>query len=340
MLKPVDFYIDLGTANTLIYARGRGFLLNEPSVLTVHQKTSGASDLIALGRSAKLMLGKTPEKLSVLRPLREGVIADFENTAKLLHAFIQRAKENIFWFKPRMIISLPCRVSEFEKKAVEELGYDLGARRVHLLDEPLAAAIGAGMPILGNRGQMMIDIGGGTTEIAILSLGGIVASNAVRIGGNDIDAMIIEQLRTRYHFAVGEQTAEKIKMMVGSAVLGRAAHSQIEIGGINLKKGLPESITVTEEMIFPAINHVVKEIISAVHKILESCPPEISADLAERGAMIAGGGALLSGLQLSLQQELGIAIQISSDPLFSVAMGGAKTLEDSKLFDLIERPQT
>ncbi|HEX4923234.1 MAG TPA: rod shape-determining protein [Bdellovibrionales bacterium] len=338
MFRSTDFYIDLGTANTLIYARRRGFLLNEPSVVALRQKSAGQPELFALGAPAKKMIGKAPERLSVLRPLREGVISDFDNTARMLHAFLKRIKENVHWFRPRMLISLPCEVTRFERRAVEEVGFELGARTVSLLDEPVAAAVGAGLPVLSNRGQMVVDIGGGTTEIAVISLGGIVTSRAVRVGGDDIDEAIIALMRSKYHFVIGEQTAERIKMAVASAFADEKDQRSIQVGGFDLLRGLPSKRTVDTRGIFPAIDSVVGGFAVTVRKALESCPPEIAADIAESGITLAGGGAMLRGISDRLSHELGVKVQIARDPLMSVAMGGAKALEDDRLFDALERP--
>lgn len=338
MLKPIDFYVDLGTANTLVYAKTYGLILNEPSVFAVRHRSAYRQELFALGTSAKKMLGKNPENLSVRRPLREGVIADFDSTAQMLHAFVKRIQENIFWFKPRMIISLPCKVTRHEKRAVEEIGYALGARKIHLLDEPVAAAIGAGLPVLGHRGHMIVDIGGGTTEIAVLSLGGIVAAHGVRIGGDNLDEAIIHHLRSQFNFLVGEQTAERIKIHVASASSDPSCFSQIEIGGLNLMTGIPSLMTVTSEMIHPAVNTVLSEIILAIKKTLEECPPEIAGDLAQNGIVLAGGGALLKGIKERVALETGVPVKIAENPLLAVAMGGAKALESARLFDAIEHP--
>ena len=339
MFRSMDYYIDLGTANTLIYARKIGFLLNEPTVLALKHRSFHKKENFALGKQAKAMLGKNPEQLSVLRPLREGVISDIENTTRLLHGFVKLIKINLPWSKPRMILSLPCVVSEFEKRAVEEVGYDLGARRVHLLDEPLAAAIGAGLPVLGSRGQMIVDIGGGTTEIVVVSLGGIVASQAVRIGGDTIDAGIIECLRSQYGFLIGEQTAERLKIHVSNALLINSSSTQkrMTVGGFNVTTGLPGKLTVTPNMIFPALNGVICEIISAIRKIFDQCPPEISGDVADNGIVLAGGGALIGNLKRRLAQDLGVPVRIAETPLMSVALGGAQVLENSKLLDIVER---
>ncbi len=344
MLKTTDIYIDLGTANTLIYGSRKGFLLNEPSILAINTKSRGSglgpNSIFALGRSAKPMVGKTPSHLQVVRPLRQGVISDFDSTTKMLHAFIRRMKENVFWFRPRMIISLPCKVTQFEKRAVEEVGYALGARTVHLLDEPIAAAVGAGLPILSSRGQMIVDIGGGTTEIAILSLGGIVTSCAVRTGGDNVDDAIVEKLRSSFQFVVGTPTAERIKMELGNALEDDfgAVPSRLAVGGINLITGLPGRMSVESSAIFPAIDGVVRQIILAIQKALEQCPPEIAGDIAQDGIVLAGGGALLKGLPQRISRDIGLPVTVAKDPLFSVAFGGAKLLEDHRLFEGIERP--
>jgi rod shape-determining protein MreB and related proteins len=338
MLASTEIYIDLGTANTLIYAKRQGLLLNESSVLALRHGSARQGELFALGRPAKLMLGKNPPNLSIHRPLKEGVIADFDGTARMLHSFIKRTKQNIRWFRPRMIISLPCRVTQYEKRAVEQVGYELGAHKVCLLDEPVAAAIGSGLEILSSRGKMIVDVGGGTTEMAVISLGGIVTSNAIRVGGDKIDEAIVDHLRSRYKFLIGEQTAERIKISVGSAIADDSHSKSIEIGGINLAKTAPQRFAVDTRMIFPAIEPVIEEIAAAIRTSLELCPPEVSADIAEDGFVIAGGGSLLRGLPGFLERNLGIKVRLSDEPLLSVALGGARALEDSKLFDALDRP--
>lgn len=330
MKKSVDIYIDLGTANTLIYAKGRGFMLNQPSMLAIKQ-TASHREVFGLGQPAKFMLGKTPEHISVLRPLKEGVIADFDNTVQMLSSFLFRIRENIFWFRPRMIISLPCRVSNFERKAVEEAAKTLGAGTVHLLDEPMAAAIGAHLPVLKNRGCMVIDVGGGTTEIAVISLGGIVSCTAVRIGGDAIDSGIIQYLRHYHQFVIGEQTAEYLKMTVAHLTMNKS----VLVGGQDLYKNLPSKKVITSSMVYPVVESVTREIILAAHKTMESLPPEIAVDIAENGIVLTGGGALIGGLKEALEYELNVPVTIPKDPLMSVALGGARALEDNHLFDSI-----
>lgn len=332
MKRSADIYIDLGTANTLIYAKGRGFLLNQPSIVAIRQ-TSEARSVFGSGQSAKLMLGKTPTPVSIHRPLREGVIADFDNTVRMLSLFLNQIKDNTVWMRPRMIVSLPCRVSNFERKAVEEAAKNLGAGTVHLLDEPMAAAIGARLPVLKNRGSMVIDIGGGTTEIAVISLGGIVSCSAVRIGGDAIDTGIIQHLRQNHYFVVGEQTAEHIKKSV--AHLSPKAQLSVTAGGIDLVQNLPAKKTITSAMIHPVVKSVVGDIVLAVHKTIESLPPEIAVDIAENGIVLTGGGALIGGVKETLQHNLCVPVIIPENPLMSVALGGAEALENDKLFDAI-----
>lgn len=336
MFNSTDLYVDLGTTNTLIYARGKGFILNEPSVISLKHYSQKSSQLVASGMTAKRMLGKNPNNLSVLRPLKEGVIADFESTSRMLHSFIKDIKDKIFWLKPRLIISLPCQVTHFEKKSVEEVGYSMGARKVHLIDEPMAAAIGAGLPVVSNRGSMIVDIGGGTTEIAVISMGGIITAQAVRIGGNSIDSSVTDWLSTNYRFAVGEQTAEIIKLNVASALPGHNA--AITVGGIDLTTSLPKRFEVTSTMIYPAVNIIVNETISAIKKALSECPPEISSDIATQGLVLAGGGALIHGLAARITQEVGLPVHMAKNPLYSVALGGARALENNQLFNALERP--
>lgn len=336
MLKSTDLYIDLGTTNTLVYGRGKGLLINEPSVIALKQGPKHSKDILKIGADAKVMLGKNPETIFITEPLREGVIADFENTSKLLKSFVGKIKENVFWNRPRMIISLPFKVSEFEKNSVRELGFSLGAKIVHLLDEPMAAAVGCGLPVLKARGQMVVDMGGGTTEIAVISLGGIVASTAVRVGGNHMNSAIRHHIRKRYNFLIGEPTAELLKIQVGAASLDSVR--SIEVGGFDLNSGLPKKITVDTGMIFAPINLILNEILDSIKEALEICPPEVSGDLTDTGIVLTGGGALLQGVASRLFEETGVPVRVSDHPLLSVAMGGAKILEDVTLFDGIERP--
>lgn len=333
-MKASDIYIDLGTANTLIYVRGKGFILNEPSVVALKKKSS-QTETFATGTRAKAMIGKTPQSMAAVRPLKQGVIADANSTARMLHGFVSRAKQESNWFRPRLIISLPCQVTHFEMKSVEEIGYDLGASKVHLLHEPVAAAIGANLPVLANEGSMIVDIGGGTTEIAVLAMGGIITSQAVRIGGDTIDHAIVSILSSKYRIAIGEQTAEFLKINLGGAFTDNRS---LEIGGLDLKTGLPKKFAIKSSMIFPAMDSVISQMISSIRKALEECPPEISADIIKNGIVLAGGGALIHGLAKRISTETGINAKVAMNPLLSVAMGGAKALENNKLFDALEQP--
>lgn len=336
MIFSRDLYIDLGTANTIVYGKNRGLLLNEPSVFAVRQYKNKSSSLYSIGQPAKKMLGKNPEEVSVIRPLHEGVIADVDSTAKMLAAFLKRVKETLHWYRPRIIISLPCEVTRFEKQAVEDVGYSLGAGKVYLLDEPMVAAIGSGVKVLGSEAQMVVDIGGGTTEIAVISLGGIISSTAVRIGGNNIDQAIIHYLRTQENFIIGEQTAERVKIEIGSLI--ENDNRQATIGGFDTNLGLPRKLSLSSQGIFPTLDSVVKEIILGIRKILEVLPPEVSADVSDKSIVLTGGGAMISGLSARVERDTGIAAYVAKDPLFSVALGGAKALENNKLFDALEKP--
>lgn len=336
MSKSSDFYIDLGTANTLICSSQKGTVLNEPSVVTTYSML-GRSGTYAVGADAKKMLGRTPSCLTVHRPLRDGVIADFDSTARMVNGFIQRIKKNCFWFRPKLVISLPYRVTFHERQAVREIGLDLGAKTVDLLHEPVAAAIGADLPVFDRRGSMIVDIGGGTTEIAIISVGGIVNAQAVRTGGNHIDEAIIKLIRKNYQLAIGEQTAEKIKITVASALVDGVNH-KIEIGGLNHVTGLPARLIIDSRMVFPAVDSVLRVIIAAIRETFSSCPPDIAGDVERSGIMLAGGGALMHQIQARLQLDLGLKIRIDNNPLLSVTRGGAWALKSPGLFDSLEAP--
>ncbi len=329
----MELYIDLGTANTLMYVKGKGFVLNQPSILTVN-KNIRAKSVLATGSQAKLMLGKTPSHLQVLKPLKLGVISDFDSTEKMLFNFLAQIRQKFFWFRPKMLISLPCKVTEFERRAVEEVGLAMGARQVHLMDEPMAAAIGAGLPVFQPKATMIVDIGGGTTEIAVISLGGIVYANAVRTGGEEMDHRIIEHFSLHHKFAVGEQTAEKMKIFLGSALTGSKNH-QLEIKGLDLVSGLPRSRLVDTKEVHIAIDETIKTIISSIRVALENVPPELAADLSESGIYLAGGGALLAGLPARIATEVGVKVQVVTNPLLSVACGGARAIENGEILERV-----
>jgi len=331
----MDFYIDLGTANTLIYAKRKGFLLNEPSMLTIKQvPTAPPSSPIALGHQAKLMLGKTPPRLTVVRPLRQGVIADFESTTMMLRAFAQRVQRHIAWWRPRLVISLPYKVTHAEREAVREVGHALGARRVHLIDEPMAAALGANLPVMEAVGSMIVDIGAGTTEIAVISCGGIVYANAVRIGGNDMDQEILDYVRHHYHLLIGEQTAERLKIAWGNAC-GEKMDGLVEIGGQDLTSRMPRKISIPAAEIARATERTVQALVEAVHTGLSRLSPELSADLHTRGITLTGGGALLRNFDRRLALTFRLPVKMAKQPLISVAQGGAKVLENDRLLEMV-----
>ena len=324
-----DISIDLGTANTLIYMRGKGIVLNEPSVVAIRQDRGpgGPKSIEAVGIDAKKMLGRTPENILAIRPMKDGVIADFTYTEKMLQYFIKKVHENR-WFRPspRVLICVPCGATQVERRAIRESAAGAGARKVYLIEEPMAAAIGAGIPVEEARGSMVLDIGGGTSEVAVLSLNGIVYSASVRIGGDKFDEAIINYVRRNYGILIGEVTAERIKIEIGSAYPGREL-LEIEVKGRNLAEGVPRSFTVTSNEVLEALQEPLYGIVSAVKMALEQTPPELGADVAERGIVLTGGGALLRDLDRLLMEETGIPVVVADDPLTCVARGGGKVLE-------------
>ncbi len=324
-----DLSIDLGTANTLIYARGQGIVLNEPSVVAIRQErgAGGAKSIAAVGNDAKSMLGRTPGHITAIRPLKDGVIADFTVTEKMLQTFIHKAHENKFLRpSPRVLVCVPCGSTQVERRAIRESAAGAGAREVYLIEEPMAAAIGAGMPVSEASGSMVLDIGGGTTEVAVISLNGIVYSESVRIGGDRFDEAIINYIRRNYGTLIGEATAERVKHEVGSAYPGNEV-KEIEVRGRNLAEGIPRSFVLNSNEILEALQEPLSGIVSAVKTALEQTPPELGADVAERGMVLTGGGALLKDLDRLLMEETGIPVIIADDPLTCVARGGGRALE-------------
>src|SRR5213080_3736143 len=319
-----DMAVDLGTANTLVYVRGRGIVLNEPSVVAVNVKDGRP---LAVGLEAKRMIGRTPSHIQAIRPLKDGVIADFEITEKMLRYFIQRVHQRR-WAKPRMVICVPSGVTGVEKRAVQEAAEFAGARKdPFIVEEPMAAAIGAGLPVHEPTGNMVVDIGGGTTEVAVISLGGIVTSQSIRIGGDEFDESIIQFIKKEYSLALGERTAEEIKIALGSACpLEEELHA--EIRGRDLITGLPKTIVTTTEEIREATEEPVSSIVDAVKITLDKTPPELAADIMEQGIVLTGGGALLHGLDARLHAETGMPIIIAKNPLHSVAIGSGQCLEE------------
>jgi rod shape-determining protein MreB len=325
-----DMAVDLGTANTLVYVRGRGIVLNEPSVVAVNTVTGA---ILAVGAEAKRMIGRTPSHIRAIRPLKDGVIADFDITEKMLRYFIQKVHHRRFLAKPRVVVCVPSGITSVEQRAVEEATISAGARAAFIIEEPMAAAIGAGLPIHEPRGNMVVDIGGGTTEVAVISLGGIVTSSSVRVGGDELDEAIIQFVKKEFSVALGERTAEAIKLAVGSA-FPTADEMIAEIKGRDLVSGLPKTIHVTSEEIRRALEEPVNAIIDAVKNTLDRCPPELSADIMDKGVVLTGGGALLKGLDERLKHETGMPIHIADNPLSCVAIGSGKCLEE---FEVLKR---
>src|SRR5487761_1149293 len=319
-----DMAVDLGTANTLVYVRGRGTVLNEPSVVAINTKTGA---IVAVGVEAKRMIGRTPGHILAIRPLKDGVIADFDVTEKMLRYFIQKVHKRRIFAKPRVVICVPSGITGVEQRAVEEAVIAAGARAAYIIEEPMAAAIGAGLPVHEPTGNMIVDIGGGTTEVAVISLGGIVTSQSVRIGGDELDEAIIQFIKKEYSLALGERTAEEIKIALGSACpLEEELHA--EIRGRDLITGLPKTIVTTTEEIREAIEEPVSAIVDAVKVTLDKTPPELAADIMEQGIVLTGGGALLHGLDSRLQDETGMPIVVARDPLNCVAIGSGQCLEE------------
>jgi len=319
-----DMAVDLGTANTLVYVRGRGIVLNEPSVVAINTNSGG---ILAVGAEAKKMIGRTPGNIVAIRPLKDGVIADFDTTEKMLRYFIQKVHKRRRFSHPRLVVCVPSGITGVEQRAVKDAGYAAGARKVYIIEEPMAAAIGAGLPVHEPTGNMIVDIGGGTTEVAVISLGGIVTSQSIRVGGDELDNAIIQYVKKEYSLMLGERTAEEIKMAIGSA-FPTPDEPNAEIRGRDLVSGLPKTIVVSAEEIRKAIEEPVNAIVDAVKTTLDKCPPELSGDIMDRGIVLAGGGAMLHGLDERLRHETGMPIHITDRPLDSVAMGSGKCVEE------------
>ena len=324
-----DMAIDLGTANTVVYVRGRGIVLSEPSVVAIDERTG---EVHAVGSEAQLMIGRTPASISAYRPLRHGVIADFEVTEEMLRRFMGKVLSSRF-SRPRLVMCAPSGVTEVERRAVEEASLSAGASEVHLIEESLAAAIGAGLPIAEPVGRMVVDIGGGTTEVAVISLGGIVTSTSIRIGGDELDEAIIQHVKKEYSLLLGERTSEAIKLAIAS-VFPMPEELVAEIKGRDLVSGLPKTITITAEEIRRAIEEPVNAIIDAIKTTLDRTPPELSADIMDRGIVLTGGGALLRGLDKRLRHETGMPVRIADTPLQAVVLGSGKCLEE---FEVLQR---
>ncbi len=319
-----DIGIDLGTANTLVYVRDRGIVLREPSVVAIQ---SGTNRVLAVGEEAKRMLGRTPGSIVAIRPLKSGVIADFEITEAMLRYFIRKVHNRRTMVRPRVIIAVPSGITEVEKRAVKDSATHAGAREVYLIEEPMAAAIGVGLPVQEPAGNMIVDIGGGTTEVALISLAGIVFSRSVRVGGDEMDEAIVQHMKRVYNLMIGERTAEEVKMTIGSAY-PMGEETAMEVKGRDLVAGLPKTLTITSEEIREALQEPVSTIVEAVRITLERCPPELSADLVDRGLILAGGGALLNGLDKLIAEQTGLPVHVADDPLSAVAEGTGVVLHE------------
>ena len=323
-----DVGVDLGTANTLVYMKGKGIIMREPSVVAVDTKTD---EVRCVGGEAKAVIGRTPGSIVAVRPLKDGVIADFDITANMLENFLKKACGNSMFSRPRVVICIPSGVTEVERRAVREATLKAGARQVSVIEEPMAAAIGAGLPISEPTGSMIVDIGGGTTEVALISLSGIVYSRSVRCAGDELDDAIISYMRRTYNLMVGERTAEDIKIRIGSAY-PLPQELSIEVKGRDLVAGLPKTVTIRSEEVREALTEQLNTIVDAVRTTLERCPPELAADLVDRGIVLAGGGALLRGLDQLLHEQTGLPIHIAEDPLSAVAEGTGKALQELDFF--------
>ena len=332
-----DMAIDLGTANTLVYVRGRGIVLDEPSVVAINRDTGA---ILAVGLEAKKMIGRTPGNIVAIRPLKDGVIADFDTTERMLRYFIQKVHRRRYLAKPRIVVCVPSGITGVEQRAVKDAGYAAGARKVYIIEEPMAAAIGAGLPIHEPTGNMVVDIGGGTTEVAVISLGGIVTTGSIRVGGDALDQAIINWIKREYSLLLGERTAEQIKMRIGSAY-HFADEPDAEIPGRDLATGLPKTIIVSAAEIRKALEEPVNAIINAVKNTLDKTPPELAADLMNQGIVLTGGGALLLGLDERLRKETGLPIHVADDPLRAVVIGTGKCIEEFEALEkvLISEPR-
>jgi rod shape-determining protein MreB len=324
-----DMAVDLGTANTLVYVRGRGIVLSEPSVVAIDTRTG---EVHAVGVEAKRMLGRTPGSISAIRPLKDGVIADFDVTEQMLRHFIQKVHHNRF-AHPRVVVCVPSGVTGVEKRAVEEATLSAGARQAYLIEEPMAAAIGAGLPVSEPTGNMIVDIGGGTTEVAVISLGGIVVSQSIRVGGDEMDEAIMAHIKKEYKLLIGQQTAEELKLEIGSA-WELSQEVSAEVRGRDMLTGLPKTVVITSEETRRALDEPVGQIIDAIKSTLDKTPPELAADIMDRGIVLAGGGALLTGLADRLRDETQMPVQLAESPLTCVAVGSGRSLEE---FEVIHR---
>lgn len=322
-----DMAVDLGTANTLVYVRGKGIVLSEPSVVAVRTDRRSRNRILAVGAEAKNMLGRTPGNIVAIRPMQDGVIADFEVTEAMLRHFIQKVHRRSKFIRPKVIIAVPSGITQVEKRAVKESAESAGARDVFLIEEPMAAAIGAGLPITEPICNMVVDIGGGTTEVAVISLAGIVYSRSIRVAGNKLDAAIMQYIKRNYNLLIGERTAEMIKTSIGNAYPDPEDLETIEVKGRDLVSGIPKILAIDSEEIRGAISEQIDAILETVKIVLEQAPPELAADIVDRGIVLTGGGALLKNLDKLLREETGLPITVTEDPLSTVVMGSGKVLD-------------
>jgi rod shape-determining protein MreB len=329
-----DLAIDLGTANTLVYARNKGIVVREPSVVVINKLTNRIE---AVGSAAKMMLGRTPGNIESIRPMKDGVIADFEVTERMLEDFIRKAHGRTMWVHPRIVIGVPSEITQVEKRAVKDSAMRAGASEVYLVEQAMMAAIGAGLPITEPSGNMIVDIGGGTTDVAVISLAGTVYSRSVRIAGNEMDDAIIQYLKRKYNLLIGERTAEQVKMDIGSA-FPLKEEMKLEIKGRDLVEGVPKNLVITDEEIREALSEPVSTIVEVVKMALERTPPELSADIMDKGIVLSGGGSLLRGLDQRLRNETGLPVVLAEDPLSSVVLGTGRVLEEIELLRKVSIP--
>ena len=325
-----DLAIDLGTANTLVYMKGKGIVLNEPSIVAVHMNNRKQNRVLAVGKEAKKMLGRTPGNIKAIRPLRDGVIADFDVTEAMLKHFIRKVRPGVKFVRPRIMIAVPSGITQIEMRAVEESAAGAGARQVYLIEEPMAAAIGSDLPITEPTCNMVVDIGGGTTEVAVISLSGIVNSMSLRVAGDKMDEAIMQYIKRKYNMLIGERSAEIIKMTIGNAYPNTNDPETMEAKGRNLISGIPRILTIDEVEIREAISDQIDEIVQAAKTVLEQTPPELSADIIDSGIVLTGGVALLKNLDKLLAEESGLPVTVSDDPLITVALGSGKALDGLK----------
>ena len=330
-----DLAIDLGTATTLTFVKGRGIVANEPSVVAVQASSQGPKKVLAVGKEAKEMLGRTPGNIVAIRPMKDGVIADFEVTEAMLRYFIQKAHQRRTLVRPRVIVSVPSGITEVEKRAVRDSALAAAAREVYLIEEPMAAAIGGGLPITEPTGNMIVDIGGGTTEVAVIALAGVVLSKSIRVAGDKMDEAIVQYIKRKYNLLIGERTAELIKITIGSAYPGNEVQT-MEIKGRDLVAGVPKTVEISDEEIRDSLLEPINQIVEAVRIGLERTPPELASDIVDKGITLAGGGALLRNLDVLLREETGLPVQLADDPLTCVVIGTGKVLDELDLLRQIQ----